>query len=550
MSRSGSAHLFSTLSRLFCIVLMLSLARAGWGANRDRFVPGELLVKFKSGVPGYVMEEIHRGVGATVLKVFRGDPRLHHVRIPGGWPLESAIAYYETRADVQYVQKNLIYSITDTLPNDTYFDQQWNWLNEGQSSGVSGADVRATQAWDTAQGRFTVVVASIDTGIDYTHPDLALNIWTNPKEASLSCTNGKDDDRNGFVDDCRGWNFVGHNNDPLDDNSHGTHTAGIIGARTNNGMGVAGANWDVQIMPVKVFDSTGSGFTSNIIEGIDYAVANGAVVLNNSWGMDQTDPALQDAIERANQAGVLFVAAAGNTGANVDDPKSPFYPCAYPNTDVVCVAAMNNSGNLSYYSNYGATSVDLGAPGDNILSTLPSQGYGLMSGTSMATPHVTGAVALLKGCKASLTSATIRDILFSTARPSGLAGMTVTGGIVDYEAALNNPSAAGQGGCDAAPYNVPPEADAGGPYKGNGMKAIQFNGSRSSDSDGRVLLYIWDFGDGSTGVGAKPSHQYASPGTYNVTMTVRDNLGAISTATTTVTIRSVGRVTSRLTAGP
>jgi subtilisin family serine protease len=496
------------------------------------------------------MEEIHRGVGASLLKVFRGDPRLHHVRIPGGWPLESAMAYYETRADVQYVQKNLIYSITDILPNDPSFDQQWNWLNVGQMGGVPGADVRATTAWDKAKGRFTVVVASIDTGVDYNHPDLALNIWTNPKEAGLNCANGKDDDRNGFVDDCRGWNFVGHNNNPLDDNNHGTHTSGIIGARTNNALGVAGANWDVQIMPVKVFDSSGSGFTSNIIEGIDYAVRNGAVVLNNSWGMYQTDPALQDAIERANQAGALFVAAAGNDKVDVDGLGSSFYPCAYPNTNVVCVAATDVSGNLSYYSNYGGTSVDMGAPGDNILSTIRSQGYDLISGTSMATPHVTGAVALLKGCKASLISDTIRDILISTARPSGVAGMTVTGGIVDYEAALNDPRAAGEGGCDAAPYDVPPEADAGGPYKGNTTKAVQFNGSRSSDSDGRVLLHFWDFGDGSTGVGARSSHQYASPGTYNVTLTVRDNLGAISTATTTVTIRSVGRLTSRLTTGP
>jgi len=530
----------------FLLVLLFSnLTQPAAAADKRDYAPSELLVKFKAKVPTYVMSEIHRGVGARVLKSFRADPRLHQVRIPKGWDLENALAYYRSRADVQYAQPNWVYHVATTVASDPNFSLQWAWQNTGQTGGSLGADVRATAAWDKARGRFTVVVASIDTGVDYLHPDLRMNIWTNPGEAGANCSDGIDNDANGYPDDCRGWNVVAYSNDPRDDNGHGSHTAGTIGALANNLIGVAGANWDVQIMPVKVFDNTGSGFTSWAIEGIDYAVANGAKILNNSWVAGGDDPALLDAIRRAEAAGALFIASAGNAGAD-NDATPTTYPCAYgsplfaltPPTNIICVAATDDDDLLWPLSNYGASTVQLGAPGVGILSTEAFGTYGGRTGTSQATAHVSGAAALLKGCKPGLSSSTIKQILLDTARPvADLTGKTSTGGVVDYESAINDVRAAGAGDCDPAPVNALPTANPGGPYNSNIKKVIQFNGKASSDSDGQIFIYFWEFGDGTVALGPRPKHQYAVAATYIVRLTVRDNLGGISTKTTTASIR-------------
>lgn len=535
----------------FLVVLTLCLfgslaAQSAWAQRTVRYVPGELLVKFRPGVPQHVIEEIHRGAGARFLRSFQGDPRLQHVRVPRNWPLESALDYYRSRADVQYAEPNLIYTIRDTLPNDPQFSLQWNWRNVDQLgySSISGVDVRASQAWDKARGRFRVVVGELDTGVDYTHPDLALNIWTNPREAGSKCYDGVDDGANGYVDDCRGWNFVSGTNDPMDDagNGHGTHVAGTIGAKGNNGLGVTGANWDVQIMPVKVFDAAGSGTLVNILQGIDYALANGAQVLNASWGGAGSSSALSAAIDRAGQQGVLFVAAAGNNGMDLDTAAYPFYPCAYPNSNVICVAAMNSAGDLSSYSNYGLNTVDLAAPGDSISSTLPHGGYGSLSGTSMAAPHVTGAVALVEGCKAGLSALMVKQVLLASAAPYvSLAGKVQSQGMVDYEAAINDNRVAGNGGCAPLPANLAPVAKAGGPYNSSIKFPIKFNGTPSRDPDGQLYIYFWEFGDGSTAVGPRPVHLYTSGGIFTVRLTVRDNLGAISTTTTSASIRPVAK---------
>jgi subtilisin family serine protease len=299
-------------------------------------------------------------------------------------------------------------------------------------------------------------------------------------------------------------------------------------------------------MPVKAFDSTGTGSLADIITGIDYALTNGAQVLNNSWGGPGFSQALADAIERANQKGVLFVAAAGGDsgpGTDLDTSGSPFYPCAYTNANVICVAAVTPAGDLSSYSNYGAATVAVGAPGDNITSTIRNQGYGSLSGTSMATPHVTGAVGLIKGCKAGLTASAIKNaILTTTSYLDALNGKVVANGMVNYAAAINSPAVAGTGNCDPSPNNVLPTANAGGPYNSNAKKPIQFNGTGSTDPDGQILLYVWDFGDGGAALGPKPVHQYTASGTYGATLTVRDNLGGISTNTATVTVRPNGKV--------
>src|SRR3990172_868331 len=228
MRGAKSSTLFSLVLGISLVLLFPNLTPVATAAGRGQYVPGELLVKFKPGVPAYVMADIHRGVGARVLKSFRGDARLYHVSIPRGWGLEKALAYYQTRADVQYAQLNWVYHITETIASDPNFSAQWAWQNLGENGGTPGADVRATAAWDKTHGRFTVVVASIDTGVDYLHPDLGLNIWTNPQEAGVNCTDRIDNDLNAYADDCRGWNFVSGTNNPRDDNGHGTHTAGTI----------------------------------------------------------------------------------------------------------------------------------------------------------------------------------------------------------------------------------------------------------------------------------------------------------------------------------
>ncbi len=554
------ASLVPLLAVLLCAASPV-LARNIAGPRVDRrapFVPHELLVKFKGGTPAYVRAEIHRGVGAALVRRFTGDPRLEQVRLPEGENLDSAIAYYSTRADVQYVQKNFVYHTTDILPpNDTYFTGQWAW----QNLFYPDASVNALAAWAKTTGRFSVIVADLDTGVDYTHPDLGLNIWTNPGEAGRNCYNQRDNDADGYVDDCRGWNFVDGNNNPMDDNGHGTHIAGTIGALTNNGIGVAGANWDVQIMPLKTADANGTGTTVTAIQALEYAVAHGATIANFSSGYYGSsasgfDFGFRDAIKAAGDAGLLFVTAAGNSmddEPGTDDDFNPFYPCSFsladsgnnpnPPTNILCVTAVGSDATLQDTANFGSATVQLGAPGVGIASTWrwSTLQYAATTGTSEAAPHVAGGAALLKACDPSLSSATIKSILLDTVRPNlDLAGWTTSGGVVDYAAAVNDPRV---GDCVAAPTGSAPVAKSGGPYHGNLRNPVQFEGNASSDTGGQILLYFWDFGDGSYGSGEQVSHQYTSRGPFTVTLTVRDNLGAEASESTTVTINPTGHAT-------
>lgn len=272
-------------------------------------------------------------------------------------------------------------------PNDSTHGSVWG-LNELE--GINGPS-----AWDRTTGSDSVVVAIIDTGVDYTHNDLAENIWTNPGEVA---GNGVDDDHNGYIDDVHGINAITRSGNPYDDNGHGTHVAGTIGAIGNNGRGVAGINWRTSIMGLKFLSATGSGSLAGAIEAINYMVLMksrgvNVRVSNNSWGGGGYSQALLDAIGRANTAGIIFVAAAGNE-AN-DNDANPSYPANYDVANVVSVAAVDRNRNMASFSNYGAATVDIAAPGVQILSTYPGNGYQILSGTSMATPHVTGAIALL-----------------------------------------------------------------------------------------------------------------------------------------------------------
>ena len=323
------------------------------------------------------------------------------------------------------------------LPNDPSFSQLWGLSNTGQSGGVVDADIDAAEAWNVTTGSRSVVIGVIDSGIDVSHPDLAANIWRNPGEIA---GNGIDDDRNGYVDDVTGWDFVSNDNVPQDGDGHGTHVAGTIGAVGNDGRGVVGVNWQVSLLPLKFLSDSGSGSTSAAIAAINYATALrnrgvNIVATNNSWGGGGFSSSLRDAIRAHGQAGILFVAAAGNESANND--TTPAWPANYAEANVISVAALDRSDQLASFSNFGATTVHVGAPGVAIYSTTPGNRYASFNGTSMAAPHVAGIAGLLAAANPQATMAEIRSaILDSVVRVPSLAGRSTTGGRVNAAAAL------------------------------------------------------------------------------------------------------------------
>lgn len=335
----------------------------------------------------------------------------------------------------EYVEPDYVVH-ANTLPTDAAFTDGtlWGLRNQGQSGGTSGADIDAVTAWQTTTGNRSVIVAVIDSGVRYTHQDLAANMWRNTAEVA---NNGIDDDSNGYIDDIHGINAITRSGNPMDDNNHGTHCAGTIGAVANGGGPHVGVAWNVQIMALKFLDASGSGSLSDAIAGIDYAVSKGANILSNSWGGGGYSQALYDAIERANAADILFVAAAGNHQGNND--QSPNYPSNYENANVIAVAALDRSDALASFSCFGANTVDIGAPGVAIYSCTADSdtSYAVFNGTSMATPHVSGVAALIKARFPEANAAELSQRILLSARPiSSLAGKCVTGGAVDAAAAL------------------------------------------------------------------------------------------------------------------
>ena len=317
-----------------------------------------------------------------------------------------------------------------TTPNDPSYRSLWGMENTGQVGGRIDADIDMAAAWDISTGSSEIVVAVIDTGVDYTHSDLAANIWTNPGEIA---GNGIDDDGNGFVDDIHGYDFINRDGDPMDDHSHGTHVAGTIAAVGNNGRGVAGVNWTSSIMALKFLSSGGWGYISDAVQAVNYSTMMRTMygvnvrVTNNSWGGGGYSSAMSDAIQAANNAGILFVAAAGNRGSNND--VSPHYPSNYNQPNVLAVAATDSSDNLAYFSSYGANTVHLAAPGVSIYSTVPGNRYSYFSGTSMATPHVAGVAALAWSVAPDATLSQIKSAILDGTDPlASLDGRVITGG--------------------------------------------------------------------------------------------------------------------------
>ena len=347
-----------------------------------------------------------------------------------GLTLANTLGVFNSLSDVDFFEPNFVIH-TDSIPNDSQFNQLWGLHNTGANGGVVDADIDAPEAWDVTRGSRDVVVAVIDTGVDYNHPDLAPNIWVNAREIP---GNGIDDDGNGYVDDYRGFNFYDHTPDPMDNHFHGTHVAGTIGAVGNNGLGVTGVAQNVSIMPLKFLGSNGSGPISAAIQAINYTtmmkVRNGVNirVSNNSWGGGGYSEGLDQAIRENAAAGILFVAAAGNSARDTD--IYPAYPAAYSIENIISVGATDRTDQPASYSNWGRNSVDLWAPGSAILSTTPNNTYSVLSGTSMATPHVSGTAALVFARNPSMTAVQAKARLMETvdAIVPAVSRPTVTGG--------------------------------------------------------------------------------------------------------------------------
>ncbi|MEG4634857.1 S8 family peptidase, partial [Microcoleus sp. AR_TQ3_B6] len=388
--------------------------------------------------------------------------------VPAG-NVEEIISAYKDDSRFEYIEPDYIITLDDvektsptqqnlgtitpqtTTPNDPGYPQLWGLNNTGQSGGTPDADIDAPEAWDIQTGNPNQVIGVIDSGVDYNHPDLVNNIWTNPGEIA---GDGIDNDNNGFIDDVRGWDFAYNDNDPMDVFGHGTHVAGTIAAKGNNSVGVTGVAWNAKIMPLKFLNDSNYGYTSNAVLALNYATAKGVKLTNNSWGGGPYSQCLYDAINTAGQQGALFIAAAGNGSQNTD--ITPHYPASYNLSNIISVASTTRTDALSTVndggSNYGLTSVDLGAPGAQIYSTTPGGNYDLNSGTSMASPHVTGAAALVWSQNPTWTAQQVKNQLLGTTDPiPALSGRTVSGGRLNLYNAL--------GGSNGNPGNNPPTAN-------------------------------------------------------------------------------------------
>ena len=469
---------------------VISLQGLAVGTSYD---PKHILVEFREGATP------HAEKGTTLGDAVSASAGLYEISLADGVSVAAALKLYQADATVKKAEPNYLLAVS-SVPNDPMFGQQWDMQNTGQDGGKPGADIEVTSAWNVTKGSPSVIVAVNDTGIDYTHRDLYQNIWINQKQIPPSrmrnlvdyfgdgfismrdlndkrnqgvgkitdlngngyidggdllqpmikdawgndtgkggWADGTSRDGSGYVDDIIGWNFFANNNNPMDDFGHGTHVAGTIAATQDNSTGVTGIAPNVQVMPIKFLGSGGSGTIAQFIQGLNFSVSHGARISNNSWSGAVYSTVLSDAIANARSHGAIFVAAAGNYSQNND--TSPTYPASFPLDNVVSVAATDRNNQLAGFSDYGAHSVQLGAPGVDVLSTKPGNTYGTLSGTSQAAPHVTGVLALVWSIHPDWTyKQVINQVLTTVDKIPSLAGKTTTGGIVDAAAAVGSAS--------------------------------------------------------------------------------------------------------------
>jgi subtilisin family serine protease len=500
---------------VFCVFGFFSLffINAGKAQEPAAYNPRRLLVKPNASATAAQVGAAHAAVNAKVHRQYPEIKNWQVLELPAGLDVKKAMEHYRRTGLFELVQPDYVVHVL-LAPNDPAYQNGTLWAmnNTGQNGGTADADIDAPEAWDTRTAATNIIVAVIDTGVRYTHEDLAGNMWVNPGEIA---GNGIDDDANGYVDDVHGINAITGAGDPWDDHFHGTHCSGTIGGIGNNGKGVAGVCWAVKIMGCKFLNAGGSGNTSDAIECINYARVKGAKIMSNSWGGGPYDAALRDVIISARNAGIIFVAAAGNSGADSD--VNPTYPAAYDVDNIVSVAATDRNDLLASFSNYGLTSVDLGAPGVEIYSSYNTSdsAYGTLSGTSMATPHVAGALALVAAQFPGQTySQLIWRVLGNVDAITSLDGKCATGGRLNVWNALT----------------LAPRAIANftaNPSSGEPPLTVYF----TNTTIGATTNLVWDFGDGSTASGVpNPTHTYTNLGTYNVTLTAYST-GGVSTRT-------------------
>ena len=421
--------------QLFLCVSVLAFQAAGQ-ARSDRFVKDELLVKFDTGYASEAIASVHVRVNASVLERL-GDTGWQRVRLTGGSSVAKAIEQYKRFPAVIAAQPNFYYELT-AVPDDPQYSNAGLW-------GLP--KISAPAAWDITTGSSTVIVAVIDTGMRLGHEDLAANLWVNPGEIA---NNGIDDDGNGYTDDANGWDFRFEDSDPTDQHGHGTHVSGTIGAVGNNAIGIVGVNWNVRIMPIKIYSQAANDTTSAmLINAYNYVrmmklAGHNIRVTNNSYGGCAEacgyDQATKDAIDALGDAGVLNVFAAGNNGRNTDN--LPFYPGSYDSPSILNVAASTSIDSRASFSNFGVVSVDIAAPGAGIYSTTngSNTSYGNSSGTSMAAPHVAGVAALLAAQHPSLDARSLKATIMNNVDVlQDWAGVVKTSGRLNAAAALQNP---------------------------------------------------------------------------------------------------------------
>jgi len=405
----------------------------------------EVLVRFRSGVTDEAIRRVVQRLNDQVEDRIESIPGLDVIEDEDGQDVASVIAQYRAMPEVEYAEGNIEIKLDHEVAggphvhtNDEMFWRQWGLFNNGRDGGKFGADISAMRAWTVTNGSDRVVVAVLDSGVDYSHPDLANNIWSRPP--IILPYEDSDLTANSPVDDVHGFNVLEDTGDPMDDNGHGTHCAGIIGAEGNNGIGIAGVNWNVKIMPLKFTDSEGTGTTKDAIEAINYVINRKRAgvnvrIISASWGSTERSRALEDVIRKAYEEGILFVAAAGNSSS--DNDKTPHYPSGYNVGNVIAVAALNRQDELASFSNYGAKSVHIGAPGVEILSTWLNHSFEEKKGTSMATPFVAGVAALILAENPTMSVDDLRAKLLKSVDPvPSLRGKVSSGGRINAAKAV------------------------------------------------------------------------------------------------------------------